>query len=582
MNASTVERPRRVARRALGVVGGLLVLFGTTTSGVLADPLPQAITFTSTAPASATEGGPTYTPTATADSGLTVTFSIDAGSSGVCEMAAGVVSFVGAGTCTIAADQAGDATWAPAPRVTQSFLVGATVTPPPGTLPTLVVAADTKSRPFGLPNPALTTTISGFVSGQTLATSGITGSPACTTTATLASPAGTYPITCAIGTLTSAAYLFAFAPGTLTVVRGTSSVTLSTTTTIFETSTPVIYSATVEPAAPGAIPSGSLVFVIDGAAQPAVPLDAGGRGSVTVTWATPGVKSVDVSYAGGGSFAAAGSASAAPTVVANTARATRVGVSGATFYPIVDGWRDTVTARGTRLEPLAVKITVRNLFGGVVRTFALPTAAGPYAWAWDGRRANGTALPAGSYTIEQALTDPYGTRPRTVTTSGVAISLRKISWARVIVAARPGPRCFQFTTGNGVGAYSCGSRGVLRLGGNTGQWPGVGYEFRLPAADGYRSIWIELQGTATGRRPTVGLQDWTLGSSWGQLYRSGWRRTAISPTATGWSGVKVADLGSVISGRAVRLYVDGGGRLAGPFALELAGVRLVVSVGTLQ
>ena len=65
--------------------------------------------------------------------------------------------------------------------------------------------------------PALTATITGYVNGQTPATSGVTGSPACTTTATATSAGGTYPITCSIGTLAAVNYTFAFVPGTLTV-----------------------------------------------------------------------------------------------------------------------------------------------------------------------------------------------------------------------------------------------------------------------------------------------------------------------------------------------------------------------------
>ena len=47
----------------------------------------------------------------------------------------------------------------------------------------LTVTADDKSRLFGAANPPLTATLSGFVLGQTLATSGVTGSAACTTNA---------------------------------------------------------------------------------------------------------------------------------------------------------------------------------------------------------------------------------------------------------------------------------------------------------------------------------------------------------------------------------------------------------------
>ena len=59
--------------------------------------------------------------------------------------------------------------------------------------------ADNKSRLFGPANPPLTATLSGFVLGQTLATSGVTGTASCTTTAMPFSPAGNYPITCTAG-----------------------------------------------------------------------------------------------------------------------------------------------------------------------------------------------------------------------------------------------------------------------------------------------------------------------------------------------------------------------------------------------
>ena len=82
---------------------------------------------------------------------------------------------------------------------------------------TLTVTADNKTKLFGAPNPALTATITGFVNSQTLGTSGVTGTPACTTTALPASPGGQYPITCTAGSLSSANYNFSFKSGTLTV-----------------------------------------------------------------------------------------------------------------------------------------------------------------------------------------------------------------------------------------------------------------------------------------------------------------------------------------------------------------------------
>jgi hypothetical protein len=88
---------------------------------------------------------------------------------------------------------------------------------------TVTVTADDKSKTQGSANPPLTASYSGFVLGQTLTTSGITGSPALATSATTSSPAGTYPITASPGTLASTNYAFAFINGVLTV---TSSSTL--------------------------------------------------------------------------------------------------------------------------------------------------------------------------------------------------------------------------------------------------------------------------------------------------------------------------------------------------------------------
>jgi 5'-nucleotidase len=82
----------------------------------------------------------------------------------------------------------------------------------------LTVTADPKSRLFGAANPALTATLSGFVLGQSLDTSGVTGTASCTTTATVTSSGGGYPIACTPGTLAAANYSFGpFVNGTLTV-----------------------------------------------------------------------------------------------------------------------------------------------------------------------------------------------------------------------------------------------------------------------------------------------------------------------------------------------------------------------------
>ena len=84
----------------------------------------QTISFTSNVPAGAVYHGPTYVVTATATSGLPVTFTIAAASATVCSISGGTVSFIGVGTCTINADQSGSVDYKAAPQVQQSFGVG--------------------------------------------------------------------------------------------------------------------------------------------------------------------------------------------------------------------------------------------------------------------------------------------------------------------------------------------------------------------------------------------------------------------------------------------------------------------------
>ena len=81
----------------------------------------QSIGFTSSAPSSAAVGG-SYTVAATATSGLTVSYSLNATSTG-CALAGTTVTFVGPGTCRIDANQAGDANWNAAAQAQQTFTV---------------------------------------------------------------------------------------------------------------------------------------------------------------------------------------------------------------------------------------------------------------------------------------------------------------------------------------------------------------------------------------------------------------------------------------------------------------------------
>jgi hypothetical protein len=132
---------------------------------------------------------------------------------GNCTVNGSKLHITGAGSCSVTAAQSGNADYNAAQSVTQSFSISKAV---------LTVTADNKTKLLNTANPTLTATITGFKNGETLTTSGVTGAPALSTTATTTSPVGSYPITASAGTLASANYSFTFANGKLSVVYASS------------------------------------------------------------------------------------------------------------------------------------------------------------------------------------------------------------------------------------------------------------------------------------------------------------------------------------------------------------------------
>ena len=249
---------------------------GTVTVGQAA----QAITFTSTPPASPVVGGTYSVSAAGGGSGNPVAVTIDASSASVCSISGPVVTFNAAGSCVVDANQAGNADYHAAPQAQQTVTVSraaaalswsapAAVTygvalggaqldaaasvpgsfsysPPAGTVlhagtqmlsatftpadpadyiggtvttkitvdpAPLTVTASSGAMTYGGPPPAITASYAGFVHGDGAAS--LTAGPACSTTATSASPAGSYPSSCS-GAV-DPDYAISYAGGTVTV-----------------------------------------------------------------------------------------------------------------------------------------------------------------------------------------------------------------------------------------------------------------------------------------------------------------------------------------------------------------------------
>lgn len=121
----------------------------------------------------------------------------------VATIVSGDIHITGAGTADITASQASDGFY-PAASIIRTL----TVDKAP-----LTITADNKTKVEGEALPVFTISYSGFVNGEN---AGVLLTPAvATTTATAASPPGTYPIT--VGGATAANYTIAFVSGTLTV-----------------------------------------------------------------------------------------------------------------------------------------------------------------------------------------------------------------------------------------------------------------------------------------------------------------------------------------------------------------------------
>lgn len=96
----------------------------------------------------------------------------------------------------------------------------------------LTVTGDTLAKYFGKENPPFSYHMKGFKYDETDTTvradATLVGEPAFSTTATLTSPAGDYPVALSRGTLQADNYEFTFEPGLLTVKKLYHTITFET------------------------------------------------------------------------------------------------------------------------------------------------------------------------------------------------------------------------------------------------------------------------------------------------------------------------------------------------------------------
>ena len=326
----------------------------------------QTITFA--ALGGKTYGDAPFAVSATASSGLTVSFS--SLTTAVCTVAGSTVTIVAAGDCTVRASQAGNATWNAATPVDQGFtvakkavdltandqsrlygaadptfdatfsgLVGAddpgtpdcsttgetpkvvggtypisctgaslsanyTYTFHPGTLTIqpahLIVTADSKARQYGLPNPPLTATVSGFAYAEDATSANLTGTADCSTDAQVTDDVGTHAITCTPGTLGAPNYDFpSFVDSTLVITQALAAPAVVADVNPAPATALVTFTATVT--WPTGTPTGTVTFFED-ATDLSVPvaLDGSGKASFETSALPVGAHEITAVYSGDG------------------------------------------------------------------------------------------------------------------------------------------------------------------------------------------------------------------------------------------------------------------------------------------
>jgi len=217
-------------------------------------------------------------------------------------------STLDAGTYVITATYNGDGSYTSA---TSPALSGGQEVDPA----TLTVTTANKSRAYGAANPAFTVGYGGFVNGENLATSGVTGVPSCGTAATpTSSVAGSpYTITCAIGSLTATNYTFAFVSGQLTVTPSTSTTVVTADHHPSVWGQSVTFTATISGFGAGTA-TGTVNFVIDGTAPQGRTVSSD-QATFTTSALAVGSHTVTANYLGDGNVnTSSGSLSGGQTV----------------------------------------------------------------------------------------------------------------------------------------------------------------------------------------------------------------------------------------------------------------------------
>ncbi len=338
-----------------------------TTTGSITPKANQTISFTG--PSSPQNFGATPSLSATATSGLTVSFT--SATTGVCTVSGTTVTLVTTGTCTINADQAGSSTFNAAPQVQQSFTVNAVVPGAP-TIGTATAGNTQASVAFSAPSSNGGATITAYNASCTSSDGGAAGNASNgSSPVTVNSLTNGKTYTCTVTATNSAGTGSASAASNSFVPKASQTITFNQPATQNFGTTPTLTATS----------DSSLTVSFTSSTTGVCTITSGGA----LTFVTTGTCTINADQAGNGSYLAATTVSRSFTVAAVVPGAPTIGTAspGDTSATVsftapaftggasITGYTVTSTPGSLTGTGASSPITVTGLTNGTAYTFTV-------------------------------------------------------------------------------------------------------------------------------------------------------------------------------------------------------------------
>jgi len=364
-------------------------------------------------------------------SGIPITYS--SSNIAIATVSGNTVTITGAGTCTITALQAGNASYNAAISVDRLLTVNPVA---------LTITANNQSKNYGAVNPTLIASYTGFVNGDDATK--LTTQPGIVTTATTASAVGTYPET-ASGAA-SANYTIAYAAGTLTVNPAALTITANNQSKNYGAANPTLTSSYT-----GFVNGDDATKLTT---QPTM-------GTTATTASAVGTYPVTASGAASTNYAityAAGALTVNPVVLTITAnnQSRNLGVANPVFTASYTGFVNGDNATMLSTQPVFTTAATANSSPGTYPITVSGATSANYTFNYvAGTMFVSPSLPAGNFTIVANSATCHGSANGAITITAA----QNLNYTATITGGSVNAS-YPFTTGTTISNLAAGTYNV--------------------------------------------------------------------------------------------------------------------------